>query len=95
MKVSTTLYVQNISFQMLYLSVFLKIDNLSPEWQYLFDQAGVTREMLEDRDTLQFILDTVYKLGGAPQKLDLTQDEGTCTLKIWQLYMYTDAWYVC
>lgn len=55
---------------------FLQINNLTQEWQYLFDQAGVTREMLEDRDTLQFILDTVYKLGGAPQKLDLTQDEG-------------------
>ena len=35
----------------------------------------MTREMLKDRGTLQFILDTVYKLGGAPQKLDLAQEE--------------------
>ena len=55
----------------------LQINNLPQEWQYLFDQAGVTREMLEDKGTLQFILDTVFKLGGAPQKLDLEQGDGT------------------
>ena len=40
----------------------------------------MTREMLEDRGTLQFILDTVYKLGGAPQKLDLAQEESMLLL---------------
>ena len=58
-------------------SLLFQIDNITPEWQYLFDQAGVTREMMEERGTLQFILDTVYKLGGAPQKLDLAQEQGT------------------
>jgi len=52
-----------------------QIDHLTPEWQYLFDQAGVTRGMLEDRSTLQFILDTVYQIGGAPLKLDTVQEE--------------------
>ena len=46
-----------------------QIYNLSPEWQYLFDQAGVTRAMIEDKQTLQFILNTLFEMGGAPQKL--------------------------
>ena len=60
---------------MIFVICLIQVDNITPEWQYLFDQAGVTREMLKDRGTLQFILDTVYKLGGAPQKLDLAQEE--------------------
>ena len=55
--------------------LLFQINNLTPEWQYLFDQAGVTRDMLKDKGTLQFILDTVFKLGGAPQKLSLTAEE--------------------
>ncbi|XP_064393588.1 uncharacterized protein LOC135341052 [Halichondria panicea] len=46
------------------------IYDISPEWQYLFDQAGITQEMLENTKTLQFILDTVYKIGGEPEKID-------------------------
>lgn len=42
---------------------------MSTEWQYLFSEAGVTEEMLQDKATLQFILDTVYEIGGAPQEL--------------------------
>ena len=42
----------------------------------------MTREMLEDRGTLQFILDTVYKLGGAPQKLNLAQEESMYNIAI-------------
>jgi hypothetical protein len=45
------------------------IYNLSPEWQYLFDQSGITMAMLEDQNVLQFILDTVYQMGGAPKKI--------------------------
>lgn len=45
-----------------------QVDNLCPEWQYLFDEAGVTSEMLRNKGSLQFILDTVYELG-PPQKL--------------------------
>ena len=45
-----------------------QVDNLSPEWQYLFDEAGVTSEMLRNKRSLQFILDTVYEIG-PPQKL--------------------------
>ena len=41
---------------------------MSPEWQYLFDQAGVTKDMLGDKGTLQFILDTVFEIG-APQPI--------------------------
>lgn len=41
---------------------------MSPEWSYLFDQAGVTRDMLQNKSTLQFILDTVLEMGGAPQE---------------------------
>ena len=52
-----------------------QINQLSPEWQYLFDMAGVSRAMLEDKATLQFILDTVHKIGGAPCNLDQVQDE--------------------
>ena len=37
--------------------------------------AGVTRAMLEDTDTLQFILDTVQKIGGAPHNLEQLQEE--------------------
>ncbi len=48
----------------------LQIYNISPEWQYLFDQAGVTIEMLENKKTLQFILDTVHKIGGEPEKIE-------------------------
>ncbi|CAI8034911.1 Tyrosine-protein phosphatase corkscrew (Fragment) [Geodia barretti] len=51
------------------------IDHLAPEWQYLFDMAGVTRPMLEDPVTLQFILDTVLKIGGAPHDLETVQEE--------------------
>lgn len=51
------------------------INHLSQEWQYLFDMAGVTKSMLQDPKTLQFILDTVYKIGGAPKKLNQVQDE--------------------
>lgn len=46
----------------------LQVEQLSPEWQYLFDQAGVTKEMLENKSSLQFILDTVYEIG-TPQQL--------------------------
>ena len=35
----------------------------------------MTRAMLEDPPALQFILDTVYQLGGAPQKLEHIQQE--------------------
>ena len=42
---------------------------MSPEWQYLFTEAGVSEAMLKDKATLQFILDTVYEIGGAPPKL--------------------------
>ena len=52
-----------------------QIDHLTPEWQYLFDLAGVTRAMLEDPGTLQFILDTVLQIGGAPKKLERIQQE--------------------
>ena len=31
--------------------------------------------MLEDLDTLQFILDTVQKIGGAPHNLETLQEE--------------------
>lgn len=31
--------------------------------------------MLEDQRTLQFILDTVYKIGGAPLQLDTVREE--------------------
>ena len=31
--------------------------------------------MLENPDTLQFILDTVQKIGGAPHNLDTVQEE--------------------
>lgn len=51
------------------------ISNLTPEWEYLFELAGVTRAMLEDPSTLQFILDTVYQLGGEPQKLEHVRQE--------------------
>ena len=71
-----------LSFTLLALLLTVtQIDNVTPEWQFLFDQSGVTREMLEDRGTLQFILDTVYKLGGAPQKLNLAQEESMCYSK--------------
>ena len=42
---------------------------MSEEWQYLFREAGVTEAMLKDKASLQFILDTVFEMGGAPQKL--------------------------
>eukprot|EP00731_Ephydatia_muelleri_P026835 Em0018g935a len=51
------------------------INHLSLEWQYLFDMAGVTKDMLQNPGTLQFILDTIYKIGGAPKKLTQLQDE--------------------
>jgi hypothetical protein len=51
------------------------IDHLTPEWKYLFDMAGVTRPMLEDPVTLQFVLDTVQKIGGAPHNLETLQEE--------------------
>lgn len=35
----------------------------------------MTRAMLEDPSTLQFILDTVYQLGGEPQKLEHVRQE--------------------
>lgn len=35
----------------------------------MFSEAGVSEDMLRDKATLQFILDTVYQIGGAPQKL--------------------------
>jgi hypothetical protein len=41
---------------------------MSPEWRYLFEQAGVTEDMLRNKSSLQFILDTVYEIG-APQKM--------------------------
>ena len=59
-----------------------QINNLTPEWEYLFELAGVNRAMLEDPATLQFILDTVYQLGGAPQKLELVQQEAISSGKI-------------
>jgi hypothetical protein len=40
------------------------IDNISPEWQELFELSGVTRQDLEDANTLQFILDFVASQGG-------------------------------
>ena len=46
----------------------LQVENMSSEWQYLFEKAGVTQDMLADKNTLQFILDTVHQIGG-PQKL--------------------------
>jgi hypothetical protein len=51
------------------------INHLSPEWQYLFDMAGVTRPMLTDKATLQFILDMIQKIGGAPHNLETVQEE--------------------
>ncbi len=53
-----------------------QIYDISPEWQYLFDQAGITQEMLENTKTLQFILDTVYKIGGEPEKIDSVLEGG-------------------
>lgn len=50
-----------------------QVSKLTPEWRYLFDMAGVTSAMLEDKNTLQFILDTVHKIGGAPQNFDQVQ----------------------
>lgn len=47
----------------------LQVEHLSVEWQYLFSEAGVTEDMLRDKATLQFILDTVYEIGGVPQEL--------------------------
>ena len=41
--------------------------------------------MLEDKGTLQFILDTVFKLGGAPQKLDMEPGEGRSTEPVYQV----------
>ncbi|XP_019858439.1 PREDICTED: uncharacterized protein LOC100631926 isoform X2 [Amphimedon queenslandica] len=43
------------------------IYNLSPEWDYLLEQAGVTTEMLQEQSTLQFILDRVSEMGGPPK----------------------------
>lgn len=48
----------------------IQIDNLSQEWEYLFEQAGVTFEMLKDKETLQFILDKISEMGGAPKNID-------------------------
>ena len=56
-------------------SHFTQIDNIPTEWQYLFDLAGITPSMLHDKRTLQFILDTVYSIGGAPKRLDQVQHE--------------------
>lgn len=52
-----------------------QIHKITSEWQYLFDLAGVTRPMLEDPATLQFILDTVYQLGGAPTDMECVRQE--------------------
>ena len=50
---------------------------MSEEWRYLFEQAGVTEEMLKDKASLQFILDTVVlEIGGAPQKLTTPATDG-------------------
>ena len=35
--------------------------------------------MLEDTTTLQFILDTLYHMGGAPKKLDEVEQEALVT----------------
>ena len=41
-----------------------QIDNISLEWQELFDLSGIKRQDLEDANTLQFILDFVASQGG-------------------------------
>ncbi len=57
----------------------LQAEQLSPEWQYLFDEAGVTKEMLTNKASLQFILDTIYEIGGAPQNLStITSKKDIC-----------------
>ncbi len=53
-----------------------QVENLSEEWQYLFREAGVTEGMLRDKASLQFILDTVFEMGGAPQKVAPTESKG-------------------
>lgn len=46
-----------------------QVDAMNEEWRHLFSEAGVTEAMLRDKATLQFILDTVYQIGGEPPKL--------------------------
>ena len=70
-------------FPILRYSTFPQIHNLTSEWQYLFDLAGVSRAMLEDQSTLQFILDTTYQLGGAPKKLEQVQQEALSGGKVY------------
>lgn len=45
------------------------IHNLTPEWQYLFEQAGLTLDLLNDKSILQFVLTKIYEMGGAPKQL--------------------------
>ena len=52
-----------------------QINNVTPEWQYLLDIAGVTEPMLRDPATLNFILDAVVKSGGAPRMLGDVEEE--------------------
>ena len=67
----------------------LQINKLSPEWQYLFDMAGVNRHMMEDKKTLQFILDTMQKIGGAPHNLEKIQEEAVAPGNIPLFSIYT------
>ena len=62
-------------------TILLQIYNISAEWQYLFDQSGVTLAMLEDKGTLQFILDKIYELGGAPKKFQEVKKSTNSSIK--------------
>ena len=42
------------------------LQNIPPEWQLLFEKAGVTRQQLENKETAKFIVEFVDKKGGPP-----------------------------
>ncbi|XP_065836937.1 actin nucleation-promoting factor WASL-like [Oscarella lobularis] len=48
-------------------------NNLDNNWRKLFDQVGVTKDQLEDKETAQFIYDFVQKQGGIEAALQKPQ----------------------